>query len=345
MRTHCDSLPIKKIACALAKGIALTLLVINTGTATASVIDRQKSCGSNSGCYEISGEITASDVIQARRLFASKFIPMVLLNSPGGDLHAAIEIGTLLRSVRAVGLVLPGASCESACVFLLAGATQRSVKGRIGIHRPYSLVTGYISPAIAQANYAKIQAKSKKFLEEMNLPSALYEAMVRTPPEDMRYLSDREVAAFGLDAADPVEQEVSNSYHAGKYGLTKQEYLARKKAVYESCNPALQRTGDAVQYFLCEEQILTGSVSNHPALEYQRAPSSGVETPANDPEISVVVDYAIRKYPFLDHTAPYANLDAITEVNKIRDSYIREGYAAPQAIRMAVDGVAPKYAR
>lgn len=276
MRTYYYNLYIKKLAGHLTKATTLALFAVNTGMA--AIIDRQTSCGSNAGCYEITGAITASDATQARSLFAGKFKPTVFLNSPGGDLHAAIETGTILRSARAVGIVLPEASCESACVFLLAGATQRIVSGSIGIHRPYSSTTGHVSPAVAQENYAKVQATSRHFLEAMNLPSALYEAMVRVPPENMKYLSDHEITAFGLDAIDPVEQEVSDSYSAGKYKLSKREYLARKKLAYDSCNPDLQRTGNADQYFLCEEQILTGSVSQPPSRQYQQQPPALVST-------------------------------------------------------------------
>ena len=69
----------------------------------------------------------------------------VYLNSPGGNVGAAVSLGALFRSrgVTAVvasvtqgGVAVPGA-CYSACVYALVGASHRVVPGRsrVGIHR------------------------------------------------------------------------------------------------------------------------------------------------------------------------------------------------------------------
>lgn len=63
--------------------------------------------------------------------------PYFKLDTPGGDVVAAMTIGRLLRKERAYVQIDPDAVCLSACVLVLAGAVEREVQGKIGIHRPY----------------------------------------------------------------------------------------------------------------------------------------------------------------------------------------------------------------
>jgi hypothetical protein len=62
---------------------------------------------------------------------------MVRLNSDGGDVHEAIAIGLKARAMKMWVIVLGRARCVSACVLILAGGVDRTVYGRVGIHRPY----------------------------------------------------------------------------------------------------------------------------------------------------------------------------------------------------------------
>jgi len=60
-------------------------------------------------------------------------------------------------------------------------------------------------------------------------------------------------------------------------------------------------------------------------------------------QIEKVAQEMILLYPFLDHTKPYANEQAITEVKALRDDFISQGIPAPEALKTAVFEVAPKY--
>ena len=62
---------------------------------------------------------------------------LVHVDSPGGNVQAAFDIGRLLRSVDAPVEIGANQQCVSACVLILAGATHRNIIGRVGIHRPY----------------------------------------------------------------------------------------------------------------------------------------------------------------------------------------------------------------
>jgi hypothetical protein len=59
------------------------------------------------------------------------------LDSPGGDVDSAIEIGRLLRERSADADVHHDMACVSACVLMLVAGKAREIEGKVGIHRPY----------------------------------------------------------------------------------------------------------------------------------------------------------------------------------------------------------------
>lgn len=241
--------------------LSFLLLISTTTKSYADFVPYDPNCPIRAGCYSLSGEITNRDVLavhamiqnlQTRKINSN---PLVKLNSSGGDIDAAIEIGRSLRKTGAVATIGKSDVCFSACVFVLAGAPQRAIFGSVGIHRPYSLRTGDISIEDAQRDYTRLMHLSKSYLIEMNLPDALYEAMIRTPPEELRVLDEYELANFGLNSIDPVQQEVSDSFDAKQYGLTKQEYFHRKVLSKQICDSVLQ-TGDGNGWNQCNERVM-----------------------------------------------------------------------------------------
>ncbi len=234
------------------------LVVFYSTQTTASV----EQCGS-SIC--ISGVISASDAsiieqyvdgLLKKKRYAQ---PIVVLNSTGGDVQAAIRIGRKLRRVHAIASIGSQGKCYSACVFILAGATDRVVNGNVGIHRPFSMDTSSRSYSEAQEEYRRNASIVKRYLFDMNISNSLYDAMIRVPPERIKILSDSEMSQFGLNQDDPVEEEISDSYSARKYGLTKMEYLARKQEVKQTCEN-LPYYGDADRYkrdyMICVNNIM-----------------------------------------------------------------------------------------
>jgi hypothetical protein len=127
----------------------------------------------------------------------------VTLDSRGGSIWVAMSIGRIIRKYSFMTRVEVGASCVSACVYLLAAGQGRYVGGRVGIHRPYLLNDGVTSARAKQAQYAGIQAQTRQYLEEMNLPASLHNRMMRTPPDQIAWLSAHELSAFGLTRKAP----------------------------------------------------------------------------------------------------------------------------------------------
>jgi len=182
----------------------------------------------------LDGEITTADLEVFRNL---KHGIVLELNSLGGDLRSAIEIGRLLRASRSAAFVSDGNVCISACVMILAGAVDRIVdpNGAIGIHRPYSLLNTEIDQARANKDYRELERLTRDYLHDMNIPGGLFDAMVRIPADDVHLLTKEEIREYSLDSTDPVEAEMVDAAEASKYGLTRPELLNRRRESRRLC--------------------------------------------------------------------------------------------------------------
>lgn len=220
-------------------------------------------CPYQGGCYMLSGEISRGDLetlgAALSRAQANKKDIAVRLNSPGGDFQTAIALGRLMRSAGAHAVGGNADDCMSSCVMLLAGATFRGHAGRVGIHRPYRMSTAPSSVSDMKKEFDSWGSEARAFLTDVNVSTRLWDEMIRTPPEQVRILSDAELINFGLKGEDPVSEEITDSTNARYYGVSKGEYLKRKSLAARTCNSILQN-GDIEEWRQCDESIKrTGS--------------------------------------------------------------------------------------
>lgn len=217
----------------------------------------------------LTGQISVADVKQLERLLppgAASDRGMarhLSIESPGGDWNAAMAIGRLLRRAD-VAVMVDKKGCHSACVMVLAGAPRRFVFGPVGIHRPYPIDVQPRSYSDAQQRFRTMAATAKLYLEEMNLPASLFDAMTRVPPESLRVLSREELVNFGLEGRDPVTQELDDANEARRYGLDRRIYLERT-ARRDSLCPEIaahymgQPRRAAEELVACRREVMQGS--------------------------------------------------------------------------------------
>lgn len=162
--------------------------------------------------------------------------PYVYLDTPGGDVSAAMAIGRLLRKERGGVQVDRESVCYSSCVMILAGAITRNMQGRVGIHRfYYEVPKDEISPDKFREQFQNMLRELRTYFREMNVNEQLADAMLRTEPEHIRVLNAAELAAYGLTSVDPVAREIKELKAAQKLGLTRQEYNRRKALAETRC--------------------------------------------------------------------------------------------------------------
>lgn len=255
---------------AVSVGLSVLACILGASTCLSAVEPIRCNSDGNICFLRITGTITSDDARAVTRIqselpknFGQKFgLLIVPVDSRGGEVEAAMQIGRALRSLRAYVNVAPAARCSSSCVFILAGATKRLVLGSVSIHRLYSAGTSTTDYQKAQQFHRRLEADVRGFLRDMNVPEALFDAMMRVPSEQFRLLSAAEIESFGLGNDDPVEEDLVNSQTASKYGLTKPEYLQRKAKVDQLCKPLLDAENltlaqGSEKYLQCSDSILS----------------------------------------------------------------------------------------
>jgi ATP-dependent protease ClpP protease subunit len=142
----------------------------------------------------LNGYITAEDVSSAkvmesllkkgRQKIAGN---IVSFGSNGGEVEAAMELGRLLRKLGVSTLVARDDQCMSSCVFAFMGGDRRTAAGRIGIHRPYFSSTREVQDR--RILYRQLQKKLQEYIDELDFPPSLYEAVMAVPPETLSVLA------------------------------------------------------------------------------------------------------------------------------------------------------------
>lgn len=162
------------------------------------------------------------------------------LASPGGDIDASMELGRMLRKLEIYTAIDQNDRCLSACVFAFMGGERRSVAGQLGIHRPYFPFTQ--DSADRPARFRHLEKTLRDFIEELDFPASLYEAVMLVPPQSMQIVSAADLKRFYLDGVSPMSEDKFDAAQARRLGLTMFEYL-RHKAQAAGLNVAVVGRG------------------------------------------------------------------------------------------------------
>ncbi len=185
-----------------------------SGPALGKVIQFQSPADNGVQVIEMTGDIASRDVSDLRALILAGLKQWharqvtIWLNSPGGDVDAAMGMGEILREHAAVVTVAD--RCYSACVLVLAAGVVRLPRdGTVGIHRPRfdDAYFAGLSPAEAQRVYDERADKVRAYLARMGLPDTLFHAMMAVASDDLRVLSHLEMDRFDLFGETPAYAE------------------------------------------------------------------------------------------------------------------------------------------
>lgn len=189
------------------------------------------------GCAYFNGEIKSGDLIKLKTAFDSptrrrRFVRnhelfTLVLNSRGGSLEEAMEIGRWVRKNKIATSMPTNAECLSSCVYILAAGVGKLWVGttngnKVGIHRPY--LTQMPKESV-QAAISKALADSKAYFSEMNIPEQLADAMFSIPPDKVEILTDDELSFYRLNGVDMAFEEEIQLENAARFGMTRQQYM------------------------------------------------------------------------------------------------------------------------
>ncbi|OSP53977.1 hypothetical protein [Pseudoruegeria sp. SK021] len=125
---------------------------------------------------------------------------LIALNSGGGEVRVALELGRQIRDGGFATTVKSQASCLSSCPYLLAGGTDRTVSREawVGVHQHYFDENAVMPLFIAVNGIQQGQADTLVYLDAMGVDPMLTAIAMRTPPEDIYILVEKELLDFAL---------------------------------------------------------------------------------------------------------------------------------------------------
>lgn len=154
----------------------------------------------------------------------------VFLNSKGGSVDEALEIGKMIRKYQLQTSVAQGDECLSSCFILLMSGITRSISSNyvqdfgsaskydvskeyvpIGVHRMYYETKAFSEISAEEANviYRKKQNEIESYLRNVGTPDYLINKMKNTSSDDMYILTRSEI----LNAMGNSDLNISDLYN------------------------------------------------------------------------------------------------------------------------------------
>jgi ATP-dependent protease ClpP protease subunit len=149
------------------------------------------------------------------------------LDSPGGVIEDGIRAGDAMGDEHWTVWVREGGACHSACVLILAAGDQRLVSGAVGIHRMIRLSSTATTRQQLTAELQQVHSQLDDYLQRNGAATAIADLMMTVPSRDLRLLTADELHAFGLEGANPVQDDLERLRVLRQCG---QDFLRRKEA-------------------------------------------------------------------------------------------------------------------
>lgn len=148
-------------------------------------------------------------------------------DSPGGDVVMAMHAGDVMGDLDWAMRVRAGASCNSACIMLLAAARYRVVHGEVGIHRVFPARSQATSREELARDLEAVVELIRVYLAKHGASPALVDAMMAVPASEIRVLSESELEAFGLLGANAAQQDLERVRLVQRCGM---DFVRRSEA-------------------------------------------------------------------------------------------------------------------
>jgi hypothetical protein len=165
----------------------------------------------------VTGEFTYGEKLDAFIEMVRTSRPdIVTFSSVGGSVYKAMELGRLIRHYELNTAMVDGIRCVSACVMaFLGGVNRMAPAGSIGVHKNSLGAKFTDDPKELFSQAQRFIAETMAYVKEMGANSDLITLALETDADDMRYLSQEEMARFGVTNVAELPRNVARS--APKY--------------------------------------------------------------------------------------------------------------------------------
>lgn len=129
----------------------------------------------------------------------AEYIKTIVINSPGGSVRDAIELGRYVRANGFSTQIEQGGYCASSCPLLFAAGKKRIAEksATIGLHQIYG-ATNDVSAPQAMSDAQITTAEITRYLDEMDIDPAIWLHALDTPPQKLYYLTEAELKTYKL---------------------------------------------------------------------------------------------------------------------------------------------------
>ncbi|WP_425433990.1 hypothetical protein [Loktanella fryxellensis] len=126
------------------------------------------------------------------------------LNSPGGSVQDALAMGTAIRAAGITTALSDTDVCLSACPYLLAAGTTRTVAdgGLVGVHQHYFGENTALPTFLAVEDIQRGQGEVMTYLSDMDIDPLVMRHALTTPPDEIYLLTASEMETYRLTTPD-----------------------------------------------------------------------------------------------------------------------------------------------
>jgi hypothetical protein len=137
----------------------------------------------------------------------AEYIKTVALDSPGGSVTDALEIGRLIREKGFTTSVAAGSLCASSCPLVFAGGKDRLAApgAAIAVHQIYAatpadttLASRIATAGNAMSDAQSVTAEISRYLIEMGVDPEVWLRALETPPDRLSYFSPDDLIRLKL---------------------------------------------------------------------------------------------------------------------------------------------------
>ncbi|APX21611.1 MAG: hypothetical protein CML50_23765 [Rhodobacteraceae bacterium] len=154
------------------------------------------------GVWRLEGTIAAGDGarIADRIDSAEPAVETVILQSPGGSVRDALELGRHLRAGGIGTRLLRGEICYSACPYLFAGGETREVEegASVGVHQHYFGESTILPAFVAVEDIQRGQGEVMIYLEDMGIDPLVMSHALTTPADEIYLLLPEELERYNF---------------------------------------------------------------------------------------------------------------------------------------------------
>ncbi|MEP3785659.1 hypothetical protein [Ascidiaceihabitans sp.] len=152
--------------------------------------------------YRLEGGITPGDAdrISKQILEATPKVKLLVLQSPGGTVGEALDLGRFIRAQAIDTEMRNGEICYSACPYVLAAGTTRTIDdaASVGVHQHYFGESTILPARFAVEDIQRGQGEVMVYLDAMGIDPLVMQHALSTPPDEIYVLLPEQLKTYNF---------------------------------------------------------------------------------------------------------------------------------------------------